>query len=123
VESHLTLAFALRSSPGAYALLLGAGVSVGAGVPSAWGVQEELIRRLARADGAEVEDPFVWYQERYGKPSTYDDLLASLTHTSEERQALLRSFFESTRGRTRSRPESPAGSSPCHCAACQQRAS
>lgn len=88
------LAFALRSSPGAYALLLGAGVSVGAGVPSAWGVQEELIRRLARAEGADTDDPFAWYHDRYGKPSTYDDLLESLTKTAEERQALLRSFFE-----------------------------
>jgi hypothetical protein len=61
-------------------------VSVGAGVLSAWGVQEELIRQLARADGAETDDPFAWYQKRYGKPSTYDDLLASLTHTAEERQ-------------------------------------
>lgn len=88
------LAFALRSSPGAYALLLGAGVSVGAGVPSAWGVQEELIRRLVRAEGADTDDPFAWYHDRYGKPSTYDDLLESLTKTAEERQALLRSFFE-----------------------------
>jgi SIR2-like domain len=96
MEPHLMLAFALRSNPGAYALLLGAGVSVGAGVPSAWGVQEHLIRRLAQADGENPDEPFAWYEERYGKPSTYDDLLASVTHTAEERQALLRDFFEPT---------------------------
>lgn len=90
------LAFALRSNPGGYALLLGAGTSMGAGVPSAWGVQEELIRRLGLAEGQDVAEPFGWYHERYGKPSTYDDLLAALTHTPEERQALLRGFFEPT---------------------------
>ena len=90
------LAFGLQSSPGAYVVLLGAGASMGAGVPSAWGVQEELIRRLALAEGQDEAEPFAWYQDRYGKPSTYDDLLAVLTHTPEERQALLRGFFEPT---------------------------
>ena len=72
------LAFALRSSPGAYALLLGAGVSVGAGVPSAWGVQEELIRRLAQAEGENPDEPFAWYEKRYRKPATYDVSLCGL---------------------------------------------
>lgn len=84
------LAFAMRSNPGAYALLLGAGISMDSGVPSACGVQEELIRRLAQVEGADSGEPFTWYEERYGKPSSYDDLLASLTRTAEERQALLR---------------------------------
>ncbi len=94
VEPHLTCAFALRSTPGAYALLLGAGVSVPSGVKSAWGVQEELIRRTALMLGEEPEDPFAWYETKYGKPSTYDDLLEGLAATQTERQALLREFFE-----------------------------
>lgn len=96
VEPHVSAAFGLTSNPGAYALLLGAGMSISSGVPSAWGVQEELIRRLARTKGENPGDPFAWYAEAFGKPSTYDDLLAGLTRTQAERQSLLREFFEPT---------------------------
>lgn len=92
----MTLAFALRSNPGAYGVLLGAGVSIAAGVPSAWAVQEDLILKVAQAEGAAPEDPFEWYQDRFGRPSTYDDLLDTLTHTPIERQGLLRAYFEPT---------------------------
>ncbi|GAA0948540.1 hypothetical protein GCM10009554_46240 [Kribbella koreensis] len=96
VEPHLTAAFALTSNPAAYALLIGAGVSVSSGLPSAWGVQEALIERLAAALGEEPDDAFAWYSEKFGKPSTYGDLLSSLASTQSERQALLRGFFEPT---------------------------
>lgn len=96
VEPHLTAAFALTSNPNAYALLVGAGVSVSSGVPSAWDVQSALIARLAKTHGEEPGDPFSWFAEKFGKQSTYDELLGSLTHTQGERQALLRSFFEPT---------------------------
>jgi hypothetical protein len=96
IEPHVTLAFALRSNPGAYAVLLGAGVSIAAGVPSAWAVQEDLILKVAQTEGVTPEDPFAWYRERFGKQSTYDDLLDTLTHTPVERQALLRGYFEPT---------------------------
>lgn len=94
IEPHLSLAFAVHSTPGAYALLLGAGVSVAAAVPSAWGVQAELIRRLAHAEGDHPDDPFAWYYQRFDRPSTYSDLLDALTRTQADRQALLREFFE-----------------------------
>lgn len=97
IEPNVTLAFALRSNPGAYAVLLGAGASIASGVPSAWGVQEDLILKVAQAEGAAIpDDPFAWYRERFGKPSNYDDLLDALTHTPVERQALLRGYFEPT---------------------------
>jgi NAD-dependent SIR2 family protein deacetylase len=96
VEPHLTAAFALTSNPAAYALLIGAGVSVSSGLPSAWGVQEALIERLAAAHGDEPEDAFAWYEAKFGKPSTYGDLLSSLAGSQSERQALLRGFFEPT---------------------------
>ncbi len=95
MEPHVKLAFAMRDTPRAYAVLLGAGASIAAGMPSAWDVQENLIERLAAAEGAtEIGDPHAWYQERFGHPATYDDLLAALTTTPFERQALLRSYFE-----------------------------
>ncbi|MEV8015260.1 SIR2 family protein [Streptomyces sp. NPDC086554] len=95
MEPHVTLAFALRATPGAYVVLLGAGASVPSGIPHAWDIQQDLIGRLAVAEGAaEIGDPHTWYQERHGRPATYDGLLDALTTTAFERQALLRSYFE-----------------------------
>ncbi|MFG3517675.1 SIR2 family protein [Streptomyces bobili] len=95
MEPYVKLAFTMRDTPGAYAVLLGAGASIAAGMPSAWDVQEDLIERLAAAEGTTgIGDPHAWYQERFGHPATYDALLAALTSTPFERQALLRSYFE-----------------------------
>ncbi|MGA5454567.1 SIR2 family protein [Streptomyces umbrinus] len=95
MEPHVQLAFAMHAAPGAYAVLLGAGASIASGMPSAWDVQQDLIRRVAAADKAEeIGDPHTWYEERFGRPATYDTLLATLTSTPYERQILLRSYFE-----------------------------
>ncbi|GAB2939313.1 hypothetical protein GCM10027075_44730 [Streptomyces heilongjiangensis] len=96
VEPQLTLAFALHANPRAYAVLLGAGVSIASGMPSAWDVQEDLIRRIARTEGVIPDDPEIWYKQRFGVSPTYDGLLGALTRTSNERQALLRAYFEPT---------------------------
>jgi hypothetical protein len=95
VEPHVNLAFSLRATPGGYAVLLGAGVSIAAGMPSAWDVQQDLIRSVAAAEGSiEIGDPHAWYKERFNRTATYDDLLARLTNTPYERQALLQTYFE-----------------------------
>ncbi|MFI9358551.1 SIR2 family protein [Streptomyces lydicus] len=95
MEPHVQLAFAMHAAPGAYAVLLGAGASIASGMPSAWDVQQDLIRRVATADRAEeIGDPHTWYRNRFGRPATYDTLLATLTSTPYERQMLLRSYFE-----------------------------
>jgi hypothetical protein len=96
IEPHLSLAFAMHGTPGAYALLLGAGLSVTAGVPSAWKVQEELLRKLASAQGETPDDPFAWYHEKYQRHSTYSELLEALTHSQAGRQKLLEDFFKPT---------------------------
>lgn len=95
MEPHVQLAFAMHAAPGAYAVLLGAGASIASGMPSAWDVQQDLIRRVAAADKAEeIGDPHAWYRDRFGQPATYDTLLDTLTSTPYERQMLLRSYFE-----------------------------
>ena len=98
VEPHVSLAFSLQSQPGAYAVLLGAGVSAAAGVPAAWEIQRDLITRIATMHGVEVpstdEGAFAWYEERYKREARYDELLAELAATPNERQAILRDFFE-----------------------------
>ncbi len=90
----LTLAFSIHSNPGAYALLLGAGVSVSSGIPTAWGVLVDLTSRLALLEGMEPEDSIAWYEENFGEPVRYETLLKRLAPTKLERQRLLKSYFE-----------------------------
>ena len=97
-EPHVNLAFGLQSMPGGYAVLLGAGASTASGMLSAWGVQSDLISRIATVEGATIPDtdtgPADWYETRFGHPPAYDTLLAGLAKTQSERQTLLRSYFE-----------------------------
>jgi hypothetical protein len=46
-DALLALAFSLRANPGAYAVLLGAGVSAPSGIPTAWGVLVSLTSQVA----------------------------------------------------------------------------
>lgn len=99
MEPHVNLAFSMRSTSGGYAILLGAGASVASGMPSAFDVQQDLIVRMAAAQGETgIGDPHAWYKNRFGHEATYDALLAALTTSPFERQALLRSFFEPDEG-------------------------
>jgi hypothetical protein len=94
-DALLTLAFSLRANPGAYAILIGAGVSAPSGIFTAWGVVTDLISRVAHQLGApEPEDPAEWYQERFGEPARYEALLEKLAPSPLERQRLLREYFE-----------------------------
>lgn len=68
----LTVAFSLHSNPGAYALLLGAGVSAPSGILTAWGVLEDLVARSADLVGADPDDPLAWYEEFFGSEPTYE---------------------------------------------------
>lgn len=54
VDKDMVLTFSVRNSPGVYALLVGSGISRGAEIPTDWDVIEDLIRKVAEADG---EDP------------------------------------------------------------------
>ncbi len=98
MEPHVNLALGLRAVPGGYAVLLGAGASVSAGMLSAWGIQCDLIRQIASIEGAEIPDgddgPYDWYVKRFKREPAYDTLLADLSGTNGGRQALLRSYFE-----------------------------
>jgi hypothetical protein len=91
------LVFALGNTKGAYALLLGSGVSRAAGVPTGWEVVEDLLRRLATLSGEPAEpDASAWYAARSGEPPQYDRLLAQVAATAPERRQLLRDYFEPT---------------------------
>jgi hypothetical protein len=97
IERLTTLAFSMYSNRGAYALLLGSGISCAAHIPSGWKVEEELIQQLALTQGiVEAEDWHQWYEETYHEPASYSALLEALVKTSTERVQLMRPFFEPT---------------------------
>jgi hypothetical protein len=98
-DPYLPLAFSLANSPGAYAVLAGAGVSKGAGLPSAWDIEVDLVRQIARRDGATVvidnDTAEQWYFDNYGKQLTYSSVIEDVAPKPHERQALLQKYFES----------------------------
>lgn len=93
----LALSFALHSNPGVYALLLGSGVSKGAGIPTGWEIVVDLIRQVAAAAGEDPpNDPEGWYRKRFGERAEYTKVLGRLAATPAERRGLLRGYFEAT---------------------------
>lgn len=97
IDSITSLAFSMHSNKGVYALLLGSGISRTAGIPSGWEVTLDLVYKLALMNGQQDEcsaDPGLWYCRKYGKEPNYTELLDQLGQTPEERQAILRGYFE-----------------------------
>lgn len=105
---ELSLAFAIQSSPGVYALLLGSGVSRAARIPTGWEVVLDLVRKLAAAQGADCEpDPATWFQAQYGEEPGYSRLLDTLANTPAERAQILRAYFEPAEDERRDGAKSP----------------
>src|SRR5262245_41356061 len=96
VDATVRLALALNSNRGAYAALLGSGVSAASAIPTGWQIVSDLISKVAAAEGATAGgDPIAWYRERYGEPD-YSRLLDELARSPTERSLLLRQYFEPT---------------------------
>jgi len=95
IDPLISIAFGVHSNRGAYALLVGSGISRSAGIPTGWEVVTDLIERVAQLEGAGTSgDPAAWYRERYGTDPEYSKLLAQLAGQPAERNRLLRSYFE-----------------------------
>jgi hypothetical protein len=103
LDPRVMLATNIHAQPGVHALLLGSGVSTGAGIPTGWGIIADLVRRAAVAQSPDDDlageraaaDPEVWWAEHGdGQDLGYSNLLASLGATPGARQALIRGFFE-----------------------------
>jgi hypothetical protein len=95
LEPILSLAIALQSDPGVYALLLGSGLSRSAGIPTGWEIVLDLVRKLARLMGEDCEPrPEEWYRTKFGEDPDYARLLDEIAKTPAERQQLLRGYFE-----------------------------
>ena len=95
IERLTTLAFSMYTNKGAYALLLGAGISRSAHIPSGWEVESKLIEQVAATKGiTNVEDWHQWYKDEYADSATYSALLEALVKTPTERVQLMKGFFE-----------------------------
>lgn len=97
IEKLTTLAFSMYSNKGAYALLLGSGISRSAHIPSGWEVEEKLIQKIGVSQGiTDSEDWHQWYKEKYQQSASYSSLLGEIVKMSTERVQLMKSFFEPT---------------------------
>ncbi|MFF5254076.1 SIR2 family protein [Streptomyces leeuwenhoekii] len=99
LDPVVSLAMGVQAGPGVYALLLGAGMSRDAGVPTGWEIVADLVRRAAVARGADEElaavDPESWWARHGdGGPLGYSALLEALGDTPAARHKLLRGYFE-----------------------------
>lgn len=97
IDKLTTLAFSMYTNKGAYALLLGAGISRSAHIPSGWEVEEQLIKQLGATQSvSHSENWHQWYKDKYNASATYLSLLGDLVKTPTERVELMRGFFEPT---------------------------
>ena len=95
IDPIVSLAFSIQAAPRRYALLLGSGLSTGAGIPTGWQIILDLVNKLAAASGETTgDDPEGWYRERYGETPNYSRLLGDLAKTPDDRQSILRAYIE-----------------------------
>ena len=96
-DPAVSLASSIQAGPGAYALLVGSGLSREAGVPTGWDVVLDLIRRLAAAWKQDPgEDLTGWYRRNADGEPDYSALLEQVATSREDRRNLLESHFEPT---------------------------
>lgn len=97
VNNETKLSFSVKNNPGVFALLLGSGASTEAGVPTGWGVVQDLILKIADQNDADIETtPEGWYEETFDEEAEYDNIIGQLTQSKEERRSLLEKYFEPT---------------------------
>ncbi len=97
IDPMLALAFSVHHNKGAYALLLGSGVSRAAGITTGWEVVIDLIQKVARLQGEDCDpDPAAWYKAKYNEEPDYSKLLDQLAPAPSERNRLLQTYFEPT---------------------------
>lgn len=97
IEPTLALALAMRATPGAYALLLGSGVSRSAGIPTGWEIVLDLLSQVAPAGASMTPSELeAWHRREFGVDPDYSDLLEKVAQTANERRERLRGYFEPT---------------------------
>jgi len=90
-DTAIPVAYAMNVSPKRYALFLGAGISISAGLPPGSEVAAQLIRSYAAGKNQTIEgesDPqncFKWHIETTGRQPTFDLLMENLGVTDQNR--------------------------------------
>ncbi|WP_417591145.1 SIR2 family protein [Owenweeksia hongkongensis] len=96
-DSIVSVAHSIYSNKGAFALLLGSGISRSSGIPTGWEITLELVRRIALFNGIHtLDNPEQWYLAKFNESLDYSNIIEKLTKTPEERINLLRPFIEPT---------------------------
>ncbi len=99
LDPIVSLAVAVAESPGAYAFLLGAGVSKDAGVPTGGGVLSIALNDLYRLEHPEDDPPdeatlATWAADTGYANITYSEMLERLCPDPEGRRSYLAKHFE-----------------------------
>lgn len=90
LDPMISLAFSVYSNKGAYALLVGSGVSRSSGIPTGWEIVIDLVRKVAALEGEDCGPaPEHWYRTKYRTEPDYSKLLDAIAPTPTERQQLL----------------------------------
>ncbi|MFD9419491.1 SIR2 family protein [Streptomyces goshikiensis] len=106
IEPPMAMALNVHSSPGVYALLLGAGVSIASGVKTGWGIVQDVVGKVAAvrdpdnpdARSEAMADPEAWWEANTSEPLGYSALLAAAAPLPASRQAMLAKYFEPEEG-------------------------
>lgn len=99
LDPAVQLAFSVHAHRGAYALLLGSGISRAAQIPTGWEVLSDLIGRCAAISGHDLpdgDDPVVWYRNHFDEEPHYSTVIERLAPRAAERTSLLKRYFEPT---------------------------
>lgn len=99
LDPIVSLAVALAEAPGTCACLLGAGVSMDAGIPTAWEIRQDGFRRLFQQEtGAEMspsdEQLAEWLKENGHEGLGYSEVLDVIAPDPAIRRALLANYFD-----------------------------
>ncbi|MBT8507422.1 hypothetical protein AZH53_03130 [Methanomicrobiaceae archaeon CYW5] len=91
-DAVIPVAYAMQASPKRYALFLGAGISLSAGLPSGKEVAADMIRKIAKGRGVAIEGNddvdvcFQWFSQNVDGPITFDNLMKKLGIVEETRR-------------------------------------
>ncbi|WP_440950328.1 SIR2 family protein [Methanosphaerula subterraneus] len=95
IDPLAPLALSIQANRRVFALFLGSGLSVSAGIPTGRDVVHLLIRKLACARGQECgDDPEAWFNAEFKDDPDYSKLLETLYPSASERRNALNDLFE-----------------------------
>jgi len=96
-DTLINLSFSMHSGPGTFALLLGSGISQGAGIPTGWDIVLDLIRKLATLEGeSNIDNPEQWFIDKYHEPPNYSFLIEKVAPSPISRRNQLKYYIEPT---------------------------